>query len=340
MTMDRPHDGRRDRRTVLVIGAASRDVTPEDPRGWRLGGAVTYVSLMLARLGVEVWSLVGVDSAASTADELSRLEADGAFVTRVALDTGPVFENIETPTGRRQRCLSAATPIALTDLPRAWTSGFDALVIAPVAGELDDTWAMLGDAAMPRAGAPTPLVALGWQGLLRDVVAGRDVERRAPVARPLLTRADLVVVSADDLGPSVPPGSVVPLVRPGATLVITRGERGGSAFSRPVGGGRSALRTYSALAPERVIDPTGAGDVFLGALVATAVDAERLGVSSFWSDRLQFAAAAASLCVEAPGLAGVPDLDAIRRRMTLAPSRASRRPSATSSRTSGRPSQA
>jgi sugar/nucleoside kinase (ribokinase family) len=334
MTMQPLHDRPHDRRTALVIGAASRDVTPEDPRGWRLGGAVTYASSTLARLGVEVRSLVGVDSVASTADELSMLEADGAIVTRVALDTGPVFENIETPNGRRQRCLSAATAIALTDLPRAWTTGFDALVIAPVAGELDDSWAALAD------GAPAPLVALGWQGLLRDIAAGRDVERRAPVGGPLLTRADLAVVSADDLGPTIRPADVVPLVRPGATLVVTRGERGGSAFSRPLGGGRSALRTYTAPEPERVVDPTGAGDVFLAALVATAVDGERLGVSSAWSDRLQFAASAASLCVEAPGLAGVPDVDAIRRRMTLAPSRASRRPSATSSRTSGRPSQA
>jgi sugar/nucleoside kinase (ribokinase family) len=330
MTMERP----RDRHAALVIGAASRDMTPDDPRGWRLGGAVTYASLTLARLGLDVWSLVGVDSAAARADELSMLEATGAIVTRVALDAGPVFENIETPAGRRQRCLSAAAPIELTDVPRAWTSGFDALVIVPVAGELDDTWALLGE------GAPAPLVALGWQGLLRTVSVGSDVKRRAPAAGSLLTRADLVVVSADDLGPGVRPSDALALVRPGATFVITRAERGGSAFSRPGDGGRSSLRAYSAIVPERVVDPTGAGDVFLASLVATALDAERLGVASAWSERLQFAAAAASLCVEAPGLSGVPDLEAIRRRITLAPSRASRRPSATSRRTSGRPSQA
>src|SRR6185295_20414519 len=37
---------------VLVVGAASRDITPDDPRGWRLGGAATYGSLLLARLGL------------------------------------------------------------------------------------------------------------------------------------------------------------------------------------------------------------------------------------------------------------------------------------------------
>lgn len=39
---------------VLVVGAASRDVVDDDPRGWRLGGAVTFTSLALARLGLEV----------------------------------------------------------------------------------------------------------------------------------------------------------------------------------------------------------------------------------------------------------------------------------------------
>jgi sugar/nucleoside kinase (ribokinase family) len=330
-----------ERPIALVVGAASRDVTVADSRGWRLGGAVTHASLSLARLGIEVWALVGVDRLAARATELDLLRDAGVVLTLAELRSGPAFENIEAPAGRRQRCISTSDLVPLTALPRAWTSAFDALVLAPVAGELDDSWAVLGEPSPSATGgsARVPLVGLGWQGLLRTLEAGNDVERRAPMTRPLLTRADLVVVSADDLGPDVGPSEAVRLVRPGATLVITRAERGGSAFSRPDDGGRSALRAYSAIETTRVVDPTGAGDVFLAALVATALDSARLGTTG-WKDRLLFAAAAASLSVEAAGLTGVPDLDAVRRRMTLAPSRASRRPSATSNRTSGRPSQA
>jgi sugar/nucleoside kinase (ribokinase family) len=216
-----------------------------------------------------------------------------------------VFENIETAAGRRQRCLSPADPISPGAIPTGWPSA-TAVVLAPVAGELGDDW--VGMAAVDA------FVALGWQGLLRTLAAGRDVERLAPAAGPLVTRADLVVVSDDDLGPAIRAGAVVPLIRPGATLVITHGDRGGSAFTRPREG-RSALRTYRAIPPGRVIDPTGAGDVFLAGLVATAIDADRLGVGSGWSERLRFAAAAASLVVEAPGLAGVPDLAAVRTRL-------------------------
>ncbi len=51
-----------DRPDLIVVGAASRDVTPNDPRGWRLGGAVAYVSLAAARLGLRVGALLWISS--------------------------------------------------------------------------------------------------------------------------------------------------------------------------------------------------------------------------------------------------------------------------------------
>lgn len=292
----------------MVVGAASRDLTSDDPRGWRLGGAVSYAGLTLARLGVSTRALVGADALASNATELDLLRRAGAEVVLVELASGPVFENVEMASGRRQHCVSAADLLPLASLPPGWGRGTPggALVLAPIAGELGAGWAT--------AATGGTLVALGWQGLLRHVAATSDVARLAPAAHPFLARADLVVVSEDDLGPAARPSEAVALVRPGATLVITRGERGGSAFTRPATG-RSALRTYRAASSRAVIDPTGAGDVFLGALVATAIAGDRLGVENGWSERLGFAAAASSLAIEAPGLAGVPDLAAVRRRL-------------------------
>ena len=52
---------------VVHIGSACRDVVPEDPRGWRLGGGVTYASLTTARLGLRTAAIVGVDATAATA---------------------------------------------------------------------------------------------------------------------------------------------------------------------------------------------------------------------------------------------------------------------------------
>lgn len=335
MTMDPPAD----RPIALVVGAASRDVTPDDPRGWRLGGAAAYVSMTLSRLGIEVRALIGVDEAASKADELRMVEAAGAVVTRVPLASGPVFENLELPTGRRQRCLAVSDPIELTDLPRAWTSGFDALVLAPVAGELDDTWAALAvpePAPTPDGSTAGPMVALGWQGLLRHLAPGMTVRRVGPTPSAIVRLARLIVVSGDDLIPGLGVRDLVSLLGPSTTLVVTAAAAGGQVVeARPTRDGSRAMRgaTYPAIPADAVVDPTGAGDVFLGAMVAAML---RPGIG----DPVLVAAAASSLSVEAPGLRGVAELEAIRLRMTRPPSRASRRPSATSNRTSGRPSQA
>jgi sugar/nucleoside kinase (ribokinase family) len=291
---------------VLVVGVASRDIIAAEPRGWRLGGAVTYGSLTLARLGLHVRALIGADAEAAGAAELDLLRDAGVDVAVAPLDHGPVFENLDLPGGRRQRCLSVADELHLGALPRAWAAN-DAVFLGPVAAELGPAWATVG------ATVGATFTALGWQGLLRRLVAGADVERTAPMAGALLSSADLVGVSIDDVGRERRLSELVDLVRPGATVVVTQGDRGGTALTsrRPA---RSTLRAYPAMPSNAVVDATGAGDVFLAALVATAVDGTRLGAVA-WSDRLRFAAAAASLAVEGPGILGVPTLGAIRRRV-------------------------
>lgn len=315
MTTDRP--------LVLVAGAASRDVVADDPRGWRLGGAATYASLTLARVGLRVRAAIGVDDEAADALELDHLRAAGVELHLVPLVTGPVFENIESPAGRRQRCLAVSAPLAPDGLPSRWTDDLDAVLLGPVAAELDDSWAML------RA----PIVALGWQGLLRELRAGADVARREPSANPLLEAASLVGASIHDFAPGTTARSLAAWLGPSTTLALTGGARGGRLIDTGPDGLAATARRYPAIPPDRSVDPTGAGDVFLAALLAARLQPAPGGGTLF-------AAAAASLVVEAPGLAGVPDLEAVLARLARAPSRASRRPSAVSSRTRGRPSQA
>ncbi|HUQ43855.1 MAG TPA: PfkB family carbohydrate kinase [Candidatus Limnocylindria bacterium] len=317
------YDETRRRPIVLVVGAASRDLTDDDSRGWHLGGAVTYGSLFLARLGFRVRAVVGVDAEAAGARELADLEAAGAVLVRAPLASGPVFDNVETPEGRRQRCIASSDPIPVTALPRAWTTGSYAVFLAPVASELGDDWAGI---------ASLTVVALGWQGLLRELRAGAEVQRVAPRASVLLSAANLVGVSREDLAPGTDPEALLRLLAPTVSLLVTAGLEGGTAFSRAADG--SIFREpYDAIPSDATADPTGAGDVFLAAMLACRLDPAL-------EDPVLFAAAAASLVVEGPGVDGVPDLAAVRRRMTRPPSRASRPPSDVSSRASGRPSQA
>lgn len=308
---------------VLVVGAASRDLVDDDPRGWRLGGAVAFGSLALARFGFEVCAVVAADDEAAGASELDLLREAGVRIAIARLDSGPVFDN------PRHLLYSTADQVPLTALPRRWTSGFDGVLFALVAAEVGEEWAAVA------SGRPAPIVALGWQGLLRYLAAGEIIRPAPPVASALARAARLVVLSREDVAPGTRPDDLVSFLDPEATLVMTEGAEGGRILGPETRGGRTPGR-YPAIPSGTVVDPTGAGDVFLAAWLAATISPSICAPS----DALAFAAAAGSLVVEGPGLDGVPDLAAVRARMTRAPSLPSRRPRAVSSRTSGRPSQA
>ena len=291
------------------MGSACRDVAPDDPRGWRLGGGVTYATLTTARLGLRTAAVIGVDDTARTASELERMRDAGAEIMLVPLAEGPVYHNVETAAGRVQTCVRTGVPLPVPSLTASWLAA-PAWQLAPVAGEIGDPWA----GALP----PSAYVAVAWQGFLRRLVAGERVARRPPRASPILARADLVGVSHRDVDPDTPIGALTALLKPGARLVVTRGHEGGLVVT--VGGsGPEAVLRYAAEPSVREIDPTGAGDTFLSALVSTVVRpslADAGGNDEY--PELRFAAAAGALVVEGPGLSAVPDRRAVLERMAAA----------------------
>jgi 1D-myo-inositol 3-kinase len=300
---------------LVVVGAASRDYDADDARGWRLGGTATYASLAAARMGLRVGCLLGVDGPAAVARELLVLEMGGVMVRRVRLASGPVFDNIETDGHRRQRWTSPSDRVPATALPEAW-QGARGWLLGPVAGELDAEWA-----GVPTAGAR---LCVGWQGLLRHFAPDGWVERVAPGPSPLLERAGLVCASLDD----VPPGCRLEDLRalaPRAAVVLTAGARGGFAagpIAREATGGAghggddvsqlSPVRgsRYRAV-PAQSVDPTGAGDVFMAALMAVWLLTGDLATPR----ALRVAAAAGSCAVERPGLEGVPSKRQLAARL-------------------------
>jgi sugar/nucleoside kinase (ribokinase family) len=299
--------------TVLVVGAASRDLTSDDPRGWRLGGAVAYGALTLARLGLDVRALIGADAEAATAAELALLREAGVVIRIAPLRRGPVFLNAERASGREQLALEVSDQIEVTALPAPWAAS-DGVVLAPVAGELGPEWARAG-ASADGYSPDLQLIALGWQGLLRTLTAGEPVQQRPPGPSALLRSATIVGVSRTDVAPETPLGALEALLDPGATLAITNGDRGGLVGEGSSSSRARRWRSFPAIPPDQVVDPTGAGDVFLAALLATRLDRRLVrGAQPGSGGDLRLAAAAASLVVEAPGLLGVPTLEALLRR--------------------------
>ncbi|MDH4141157.1 MAG: PfkB family carbohydrate kinase [Chloroflexota bacterium] len=290
---------------VVHVGSASRDVASDDIRGWRLGGGVTYAALTTARLGLRTAAVVGADQAAAQAHELDGLRSAGVDLLIVPLREGPVFHNVETPGGRRQTAVSVGDSLDPVLVPESWlrARGWS---FTPVAGEIGDDWlAVVGDSA---------LVAVGWQGMLRQLRPGRPVGLLAPSERKLIRRADIVGVSQQDVDDETSVATLTGHLHDGARLLVTQGHRGGLLVSVGADGPTGSLR-YLPTETESEVDPTGAGDTFLAALVAVTLRPSLAGLlrRRLGAD-LRFAAAAGSLAVERVGLSGVPDLASVRTR--------------------------
>ena len=276
-----------DQLDLVVVGASSRDLASADVRGWRLGGSATYCSLAAARLGLRVGCLLGVDGEAfdRAGADFELLESAGVRLRLERLDHAPVFENIEQDGHRRQRWLSRSDRVRVEALPAAWRIAAGWLLV-PVAGEVGEDWA----GVLP----PGAAVGLGWQGLLREFADDGWVERVAPGPSALLEAAGIVVASVDDLPPQTGLEALRALA-PKAAIALTAGEGGGV-----VARGGELVRYRAAPAP-RAVDPTGAGDVFMAALMVAWLLTGELATPR----TLRFAAAAGSCAVEGVGLAGV-----------------------------------
>ncbi|MFV2061915.1 MAG: hypothetical protein ACC726_00195 [Chloroflexota bacterium] len=288
---------------VVVVGAATRDLNESDPRGWLLGGGVTFGALALARLGLRTGVVLGLDDEASSASELDLIRQAGAEIVIVPLERGPVFLNVETPAGRVQTCESVSDPIPVEALPTAWRDA-GTWMLAPVASELTDDWA-----AIPPEGA---CVALGWQGILRVLRDGERVMQLRPGPSPLLARADIVSVSRHDIPGDLDLRELGAWLAPSADVVLTAGLLGGMLIhfrdGRIVGS-----RVYASIASRQEVDPAGAGDTMLSGLVAARL---ALGGEGQLRGRdLRIGAAVASVLVEGPGMNAMPRFAQLRERL-------------------------
>jgi len=124
----------------------------------------------------------------------------------------------------------------------------------------------------------------------------------------------MVSLSTEDLDPGADLRGLLRLLRTGALCTLTRGRRGGLAFAvRP---GAPRMRRFPAVLAGAVVDTTGAGDIFLAALLAARTVPALAGRRPHLAAALRFAATVAAVHVGAPGLAGVPTPEALRQALT------------------------
>jgi sugar/nucleoside kinase (ribokinase family) len=267
-----------------VVGNVTLDL--HEDGSWTPGGPSLYSSLMAAALGMRV-TLV------------SRIAADypvarweGVELCGLPAASAPRYANTYDASGRRSQLLLAkGEPIGAKDLAVLAGTEADLLIVAPAYHELR---------ASPRIRARYAAVSL--QGLLRVVRAdrvGRRMRTTAQLAR-FLRPGWFAFLSAEDASdPGALARSVVEL---GASAVVTDGALGARRF-----GAAGAV----AIEPVRsaVIDPTGAGDCFATAFMV------RLAETGDLHEAGRYGAAAGSLVIEGPGLAGIPSRRAIEERL-------------------------
>ena len=288
---------------VVIVGSATRDLFEGDPRGWMLGGGVTFGALALARLGLRTGVVLGLDELAAGARELDLIREAGAEIIEVPLEVGPIFTNDETLSGRIQTCGSLSDPVPTEALPDGWEDA-PAFVFAPIASEISDDWA-----DVPSASA---CVAFAWQGILRNLAPGEVVTPKRPGPSPFLERADILAFSRHDVPSDLTLHEIGAWVGDECDVLLTAGLVGGMLL-RMHGGRIVYARAYPSVPSLEEVDATGAGDTMLAGLVAARLVAGD-GALELGRD-VYTGAAASSLLVEGPGMDSIPTFEQLRRRI-------------------------
>lgn len=248
----------------------------------RPGGAALYAAVTAHRLGLSAAILTS-----HAADFPLEVIPPQIEVVSLESPATTVFEHHQRGGRRTLRLLSAASPLAVGDVPEDWR-GAGLVMLAPVAGEVaPDLVEAFADATIAAEG----------QGWLR--AAGPDEvigPRPWTPDRGLLDRLQALFLSTEDVRGQEP--AMLEWLQRLPLAALTAGRAGALLY---VNGERFEVRPH----PVRVVDSTGAGDVFAATFLLRY---------HFENDPWEAAAAAAcaaSLSLEAEGWAAVPDRGAL-----------------------------
>jgi fructokinase len=310
---------------AVVAGEALIDLVP-GPNGtlaWHPGGGPFNAARTVARLGQRVRFLGGVSTDRYGVTLLAALENDGVEIESVLRTDAPTT-------------LAIAEPLLGTTRYRFYHDGTSAVDVDPddVRGRMppEASTLLIGTLGLVFEPMATSLEAL-LAGLTESTTVVVDPNCRpgavadvpAYLARleRVLARADVVKLSEEDLrwlrpGRSLEQAVATLLAGGPACAIVTAGADGAVVVMRegPI------VRVPAA--PARVIDTIGAGDAFVGALIAWW-SAHGLGRAD-WSDAsavvdaAQFAAYVAARTCERPG-ADPPDHRELPDELRLSPVR-------------------
>ncbi len=270
----------------VLVGHLTADLTPS---GRIAGGTVSYAARTAAAFG---WKVAVVTSAVPDEPLLETLRPF-ADVRVIPAEETTTYENIYGANGRTQYIRARARTLTPEDIPADLRSAQMAH-LAPIADEVSSSIASVFSEA-------TVLATL--QGWMRQWEADQVVRFKPFTHDDLLHAVDLVVFSEEDIAAA--PETQAWVVERARHVFVTRAERGGSYFHDGVEDSYTSPRV-------NVTDPTGAGDIFASALLAS------LPLVSFdmrYATRI--AAHLAADSVTRRGVLGAPTRDEVARALTI-----------------------
>jgi sugar/nucleoside kinase (ribokinase family) len=296
--------------SICVIGSFSLDsimVSGRDKAFHNLGGATTFTSFAVKTLGepASVISRVGGDFPEAYLWRLREEGIDVSAVKRYPQEFTTSFE-LSYNTDFSERLLKLTckgSPIGLDDIP--YDLSAKAIHIAPIADEISYE-------TMEHLKSCCDFLSFDPQGLLRcfDENGNVSLSLQRQVDKRFLSLVNVCKVSLDELfvltGLSELDAAVKAMHDVGVeTVIVTMGAKGsllsfeGICYSVP------------ACKSSMIVDPTGAGDVFIGAFLVEYLRGEE----SLWCASI--GSAAASMVVEGLGSTFFGDRQEILKRATF-----------------------
>lgn len=253
-----------------------------------LGGSVTYVSLVAKRLNatVSIISNVGEDFPEAYMWWLKEEGVNLSNVKKIAKQKTTNFQLFYDNSFNRTLYLKSKSPIiSESDLPSSLSATI--VHLAPIAGEIPA-------GLIPRMKKVSQVLSLDPQGLLRRFDRTGKATLRPLIDNNMLRLIDIYKSSIAEIKILTRNSDLISAINyvhnlGVKTVIVTLGDQG-SILSEP-----GILRQIPACSPRVIVDPTGAGDAFIGGFLTEYLSSK----DAFWCACV--GSAAASLVVEGIG---------------------------------------
>jgi sugar/nucleoside kinase (ribokinase family) len=292
---------------VCIVGHFALDsisVPGRDKPFHNLGGATTYTSFAVKTLegAASVISRVGEDFPEAFLWWLNEERIDVSAVKRYPKEPTTHFELSYNKdfSERALKLTSKGCPISLDDIPRDLHA--KAIHIAPIANEISYE-------TVERLKACCDVLSLDPQGFLRSFDENGNVTQSLQADKRILSMVNICKSSQDEILALTEQTDLKPAIKALhnvgiETVIVTMGAKGALLSVE------GAQYNIPACQSKVLVDPTGAGDVFIGGFLTEYLrDRESLWCASVGS-------AAASMVVEGIGSTYFGDKEEILKRAT------------------------